>query len=933
MRCSGVAVAALALPVALFAPAAAASEGFSDVAEDSVHRQSIEELHAIDVFAGTECGQGLFCPNDPVDRKTMAVWLVRVVEGQDPPAVQHSRFDDVNASDFHAAFIERMAQLDITKGCGVGTRFCPDRQVTRAEMAVFLSRAYNLPDSPPDPGFADVPLGTAYEGLWFQAHVAKLAAAGITKGCGDGTRFCPGRQVTRAEMASLLNRARTNVTPAYTDDGPGEPSESGTSTPACTVDGDASAPTAVDISAAPIVAASTVDEYFVLYVRVGGGTESELPVAVVRGRAGNTTLAENVEALPLEHYRVERYLVSDPADVDGDCIDDMTELSDPDTKNPVNPAFLDPVLGSVSIPDLTTFERISEDLAGSKYLKFIVYDALTDRPSVYFIDTDISEAHQLFLRAAGLDGSRAVRGALVYRPDLTAADGSSGVYLWWVKDDSYDVMERVYTLLAANVALIDDNLILHVQNSRLRSLRETLPRLRESRLDVVFDEDLFQTDFLPLNHGVGFGRLRNMEPDERPHPRDIAIYGALPNEMPRVAGIVSTVPQTPLSHVNLRAVQDRIPNAFVRGILDDPSVTSLLDNYVRYEVSETGWTLRAATPDEVNAHYDSSRPESPQTPQRDLSVTAITPLSEVGFTDWDAFGVKAANLAVLGTLGFPSGTVPDGFAIPFYFYDEFMKATGLYGRVRAMLADAEFQTDFSVQDEELKRLRKEIKDAETPQWITDALAAMHASFPEGTSLRYRSSTNNEDLPGFNGAGLYDSKTQHPDEEPLSKSLKQVYASLWNFRAFAEREFHRIDHMETAMGVLVHPNYSDEMANGVAVSFDPGSRSSSRYYVNTQLGEDLVTNPDAHSVPEEILLDAKTGYIVLATSNQVEPGQLLMSDAQMRQLHEHLQAIHEHFAALYSPMPGERFAMEIEFKITSDNILSIKQARPWVFDTS
>ena len=71
---------------------------------------------------------------------------------------------------------------------------------------------------------------------------------------------------------------------------------------------------------------------------------------------------------------------------------------------------------------------------------------------------------------------------------------------------------------------------------------------------------------------------------------------------------------------------------------------------------------------------------------------------------------------------------------------------------------------------------------------------MHATFPEGTSLRYRSSTNNEDLPNFNGAGLYDSKTQHPEEteeDGISKSLKQVYASLWNSRAFIERDFHRM----------------------------------------------------------------------------------------------------------------------------------------------
>ena len=158
----------------------------------------------------------------------------------------------------------------------------------------------------------------------------------------------------------------------------------------------------------------------------------------------------------------------------------------------------------------------------------------------------------------------------------------------------------------------------------------------------------------------------------------------------------------------------------------------------------------------------------------------------------------------------------------------------------------------------------------------------------------------------------------------------MWASLWNFRAFTEREFHRIDHLATAMGVLVHPNYSDELANGVAVSFDPIYETDGSYYVNTQLGEDLVTNPDAHSVPEEILLDLSGSYTTLVTSNQVPRGQLLMSDAQIDQLRRHLQDIHDHFEDLYNPGPDEPFAMEIEFKITSDDVLSIKQARPWVF---
>ena len=436
-----------------------------------------------------------------------------------------------------------------------------------------------------------------------------------------------------------------------------------------------------------------------------------------------------------------------------------------------------------------------------------------------------------------------------------------------------------------------------------------------------------------MNPAEGYGRLQVMDPDDRPHPRNIVIYEALPNELPRVAGIVTTVPQTPLSHVNLRAMQDGIPNAYIRDALDKPQIDALLGSYVRYEVTETDWDLRAATREEFDAHYASSRPARDQIPQRDLSVTTITPLSEIGFEDWTAFGVKAANVAVLGTLGFPSGTVPDGFAIPFYFYDEFMKAHGFYDDIEEMLANEDFQTNFDTQDDMLDDLRDDIKDAETPQWIIDALTAMHATFPEGQSLRYRSSTNNKDLPRFNGAGLYDSKTQNSDEEPLSKSLKQVFASLWTFRAFTEREFHRIDHLAAKMGVLVHPNYSDGLVNGVAASFDPFLGRDGSYYVNSQLGEDLVTNPDAHSAPEEILLNPLGDYTVLATSNQAPPGQLLMSGDQLDQLRRHLTVIHDHFKRLYNPTPGEPFAMEIEFKITSEDILAIKQARPWVFSAA
>ena len=723
----------------------------------------------------------------------------------------------------------------------------------------------------------------------------------------------------------------------------------------CSGTGTGPTPTSIEVEAVPIVVESTNDKYYVLYVRheLDADTTVEIPVSVTLGEAGTTTLSEQLSALPAERYRVDEFLIAEPGDLDGDCIDDITELGDPAGMNPLNPApaveFVD---GVVAIPDRETFEALSyqgrrvvidKHLRGLEFVKFYLFRMDTDRPVVYFMNTETHRAHSwfgwvidLWHNPLWLQG--AIRGEIVYHPNVVAPDGSLGVYRFeFEPQDAYafEAVAYAYEVLAASMPLLNNNFAYYPMPARALPLyHEERALFDDSRVNVLLEEDIFpDVDFISLNKAEGYGFLRLMALEDRPNPRDVVIYETLPNELSRVAGIITTVPQTPLSHVNLRAVQDGVPNAFIRDALDNDDIDDLIDSFVHYIVTGSGWTLRAATPAEVDAHYAASRPSQTQTPERDLTVTQITALADIEFDDWTAFGVKAANVAVLGTLGFGDGTVPDGFAVPFHFYDEFMRHNGFYDDVEEMLADPDFQSDFDTQESDLKKLRKKIKKGETPEWIIEALEDMHATYPEGQSLRYRSSTNNEDLPGFSGAGLYDSKTQDPEEteeDGIDKSIKGVWASMWNFRAFTERELHRIDHLAAAMGVLVHPNYSDELANGVAVSFDPFGRRNGSYYINTQLGEDLVTNPEAHSVPEEMLLHPDGTYTVVARSNQVPAGQLLMSEAQLDQLRRHLEAIHDEFEELYKPCYGEPFAMEIEFKITSENILAIKQARPWVF---
>ena len=155
------------------------------------------------VLAGTECAPGLFCPGDPIPRWLMAVWLVRVVDGQDPEPVNSSRFGDLDAGHWWAAHVERLAELDITAGCrSEPAQYCPDDPVTRAQMATFLRRAFVLDSAIPQ-GFDDT--GDSVH----EADIDALFRAGITSGCSiEPLRFCPRQDTTRAQMALFLDRAR-----------------------------------------------------------------------------------------------------------------------------------------------------------------------------------------------------------------------------------------------------------------------------------------------------------------------------------------------------------------------------------------------------------------------------------------------------------------------------------------------------------------------------------------------------------------------------------------------------------------------------------------------------------------------------------------------------------------------------------------------------
>ncbi|MEW6378584.1 MAG: PEP/pyruvate-binding domain-containing protein [bacterium] len=627
---------------------------------------------------------------------------------------------------------------------------------------------------------------------------------------------------------------------------------------------------------------------------------------------------------------------------------------------------IDPADGVTLINELAMFETLAcvGDVPGAlsvREVKFLITGVDTENPVVYFYNTKKHVYHFFFAQDVlqmytdlnkfnsetyFTDHNRKnLAGSLIAYSNYQPETGGKGIYAleFWPTDPvKFKFVKIAYDLITAKMPFARSNIAYHAVGEIQRNLFEQeKAEYENSSVKTISSEELFgNTAYSPLNPGEAYGLLRVIKSNEAVTAKDIVIFRTAPNDLTHVAGIITETPQTPLSHINLKANQNNTPNVYIKNASTHPDIAPFIGQYVHFQVTPDGFTIEPASQDDVDAFFESIRPSEPQFPIRDLSVTAIAALSDIGESDFTAYGVKAANVAELAKF-LPREMVPDGFAVPFYFYDEFMKYNNFYQRAREMMADEAFRTDAQAREAALAAFRKKIKKGSVPWWMDQELQAVYNNLRSRDStrdVRARSSTNNEDLEGFNGAGLYESYTHTPDEGRFINTIRQVWASLWTYRAFEEREFYRIDHFQAAMGVLIHHNYSNELANGVAVTkniFDPNWEG---FYVNVQVGEDLVTNPEEESIPDEFLVaripasnwEIKYEILSIRRSNKTKNGENVMSDQHIQQLIRAMADIHSYFRGVYQiPDEDMDFAMDIEFKVTRDNELQIKQARPWI----
>lgn len=618
------------------------------------------------------------------------------------------------------------------------------------------------------------------------------------------------------------------------------------------------------------------------------------------------------------------------------------------------------------------FKALSSDpvdtlLPGARSVK-VVLD-LADENSLYFQNSQMYTVHYDFVSTHLSGGDLPVVPSLssfntteYYTPTrrfiLGAVTYYEGPGVWALEMAPYDTasVEKIATLYDAisDAAFFGSALYFHPTSEAVTLTAAGLP----ARIPIITTDEIYaETEYQPLSLASAIGRLHFITAAELETTyvsyEEILVLDLAPNDISVVQGLITEEFQTPLSHINVLSANRGTPNMGLRNAMTNPTLRALEGKLVELTVGAQGWSVVERTTDEATAFWAAHKPEPVTLPALDLTVTGLFDIEDVTvetaegtlrdalLKSTQAFGGKAAQYSILAkTEDVP---VVKAFAVPVYYYDLFMTENGFYDRIDAFLADATFMSDSSVRDEKLAELREDMMAGQIDSTLQALLRAKIVIDYPGHRMRFRTSTNSEDLDGFPCAGCYESHTGDPsDWEDVLDAIRETYASAWQFRSFEERSYYGIDHKTVGMGLLVHHNFPAEEANGVAVTANPFDASGldPAYYVNVQSGGDVeVVHPTAGVSSDEFLYyfsEPNQPVTYLAHSSLISEGSTVLDNVQKHELGVALAAIHSRFSLAYGPASGNSgwYAMDVEFKFDDDESpgerpkLYVKQARPY-----
>lgn len=405
-----------------------------------------------------------------------------------------------------------------------------------------------------------------------------------------------------------------------------------------------------------------------------------------------------------------------------------------------------------------------------------------------------------------------------------------------------------------------------------------------------------------LHPGVAVGRLVRVGPGETPRdfgPDVIAVYDVIPEVAPTFAGIITLEAQTPLSHINLLAKNRGTVNLSAQSIDDIVGLKENLGKPVRLVAKRDRGrggeiSLRPISTQALAAATRKARSQLaiPKPKRGGPPLLALTPPAQVP-TSFDGaraqlvrrVGAKAAGYSLLYRL-LGEEAVRPASALTFDAYLEHAHRSGAHAQIRALHRQRRRLSKEQVATR-LRGIREAIEKTPLRRAVVQRLVAHLAERYRDQKVRLRSSTNCEDLPAFNGAGLYVSKglkQKNVDDKTLraklERKLKAVFAALWTERAYWERAYAGIDQRDVAMAVLIHPAFVDEFGDGVALSLhNPGTPLA--ITVQAQRGGGGITHAKSGQTPETFVHHVGRSIPGAIQSRSSEGDVLLLSDPQTR----------------------------------------------------
>ncbi len=386
-------------------------------------------------------------------------------------------------------------------------------------------------------------------------------------------------------------------------------------------------------------------------------------------------------------------------------------------------------------------------------------------------------------------------------------------------------------------------------------------------IDRVLQDELNRNqEYLALNTGTAVGRIHIIDKyDDTVEIGDneIVVLKELPPSLPPVRGIIVAKPSSPLSHINILAKGWNVPNVYIK---DADKLFREYDTFIyKLDAKMTDYKLERASIEEVKTEFAS--PDQ-VVPPVDLKVKVLAGLREMRAKDSVRYGSKAANQGEMIRARVPGVIIPDGFSIPYYWYDKFMKDNGFDLKIGEWQDDLEFVHNPRVRRQKLEEFRNAIQKAPFDAALRREVISRWRTQLGGRPVFVRSSSNSEDLPNFSGAGLYSSVPNVREAEKLIEAIKRVWGSLWKFEAYEARVRNYISQKDVYMSALVQLGV-DMQKGGVMITKDPFDKESDdSVYISAVCGHNSKV-VDNSGLPEQILFNPKSNSVVVMTLSQQE----------------------------------------------------------------